>query len=127
MVPRAFTAARPRPAGPPSRTLGGRAKLLIILLSLVASELANFRVRAADSTQVEFNRDIRPILADACYQCHGPDSAKRKANLRLDTEAGAFAKRAKAKLVRSTTHLSPSKRSMACHMMKLVGALNLES
>jgi len=45
---------------------------------------------AVDGGPVEFNRDIRPILSDNCYQCHGPDANKRKAKLRLDTEADAF-------------------------------------
>src|SRR5262245_12902477 len=38
--------------------------------------------RAAD--KLEYNRDIRPILAENCFACHGPDSAARKADLRLD-------------------------------------------
>src|SRR5689334_20330321 len=38
---------------------------------------------------VDFNRDIRPILSDRCYTCHGPDQSKRMSPLRLDSEAGA--------------------------------------
>jgi hypothetical protein len=47
----------------------------------------------ADASAIAFNRDIRPILADNCYQCHGPDGAKRKAGLRLDQESSAKADR----------------------------------
>ena len=42
---------------------------------------------------IEFNRDIRPIFADTCYACHGPDKNKRKQELRLDREASVFRNR----------------------------------
>lgn len=40
--------------------------------------------------KIGFNRDIRPILSDHCYACHGPDEGKRKAGLRLDRKDEAF-------------------------------------
>src|SRR5262245_66175733 len=49
---------------------------------------------AAESTgeKVDFNRDIRPVLANKCFKCHGPDAKERKGGsdgLRLDTQDGS--------------------------------------
>ena len=44
--------------------------------------------------KIEFNRDVRPILSDNCFYCHGPDKNHRKAKLRLDIREEALAKEA---------------------------------
>ena len=61
------------------------------ILLLIATALLS--KAEAGAAPVEFNRDIRPIVADVCFHCHGPDPGARKASLRFDTEAGFFAPR----------------------------------
>ena len=43
------------------------------------------------AVEIDFNRQIRPILSENCFQCHGPDQTHRKGNYRLDTKEGIFA------------------------------------
>lgn len=77
---------------------------------------------APQSAAIEFNRDIRPILSDKCFVCHGPDAPAKGIRLRLDSEAAATAdlgrgRRAivpgqpdKSELVKRTTHANEALR-----------------
>ena len=86
-------------------------KLLLLLLSVVAwfwlasgavpvqSDDSTRSKPAANETLVEFSRDIRPILSDNCFHCHGPDANTRKADLRLDVKEGLLGKHGDAPLI----------------------------
>src|SRR5262247_1645372 len=78
-------------------TNGSVIKLSLLLLSCLLFSQAPHGVtvravqNAAPTRQIDFNRDIRPILADKCWSCHGPDAAAKKIKLRLDSEEAATA------------------------------------
>ena len=63
-----------------------RARIALVLMLACGAT----SVVLADEAGIKFNRDIRPILAENCFTCHGPDKNKAaRADLRLDTQAAA--------------------------------------
>jgi hypothetical protein len=86
-----------------------RRALLTASLLLIPSPSA-----FAQTKGVDFTRDVRPILAGKCFQCHGPDDKVRKAGLRLDARDAALkvlapGDAAKSELLKRITHVDPAK------------------
>src|SRR5262245_8447128 len=68
----------------------------LALSGAFVAALGLMAVPAQAADQIDFNRDVRRILSDNCFKCHGPDASERKGGkkikgLRLDTPDGAFA------------------------------------
>ncbi|MCS1408183.1 MAG: hypothetical protein M2R45_01353 [Verrucomicrobia subdivision 3 bacterium] len=65
-----------------------RVVALLVVAALIGMSLGG---RSLAASAIDFNREIRPLLSDRCFFCHGPDAEDRKADLRLDLESSAKA------------------------------------
>src|SRR5437762_8883712 len=79
--------------GGPSGTgfgCAGRRIASALALAMAGMEICQGAASKGESGKIDFNRDVRPILTENCYKCHGPDDSARKAKLRLDVRSEAL-------------------------------------
>src|SRR6266851_5261438 len=71
---------------------GGQLARLVMLLALwnCTGQRVGAVTNETTSPKVDFNREVRPILTENCFKCHGPDDGARKANLRYDVRDAAL-------------------------------------
>ena len=74
----------------PNRPLPLARILLVVFVGCFTNSPAFAQSEKPQRPEIDFNRDIRPILSDKCFHCHGPDRKHRKAGLRLDTHQGVL-------------------------------------
>ena len=70
----------------------GFSLLTLVSMGYARGDEARGVPKGSQAHPISYARDVRPILSDNCFACHGPDDHKRKAGLRLDTKEGAFRK-----------------------------------
>ena len=80
-----------KPFAPTPIAVFKQALMLATILLVIVWAASNSNAATLPS-KIDFNRDVRPILSEYCYACHGPDSEKRKAGLRLDLKESAVMK-----------------------------------
>lgn len=107
-------------------------RFLVAVLACASRQQA-----AGADDRIDYDREIRPILAEKCFVCHGPDDRNRKAGVRLDTSAGLLAPRREravvtpgnpdgSELVRRITHNDVGKRMPPAESRKQLSAAQVE-
>jgi hypothetical protein len=120
----------------------GAALLLLDVAAVTGRAQAPSAQVAASARVIDYNWDVRPILSEYCFRCHGPDEKARRANLRLDQADSAYAALAggrgerhavvpgkpdESEMIRRVTHQTPALRMPPAVTNKVVSAEQIET